>query len=142
MLGEQSHSFNLDLFGVGLILFRLLAGYAPFEPPSRFTQPEFDERYWCHVSGPCRELVAQLLSLQPAKRGTAAECLQHAWLAGLQPPEPSPEKLQELSTYGALPDTTVLFWPVNQIPSKEWQKSYANLADAAGEDEELSPTSA
>ena len=76
----------------GVAVFcRLLAGYAPFEPPSRFTQPEFDERresslsqglcrfrpqqahsgrYWCHVSGPCRELVAQLLSLQPAKRGT------------------------------------------------------------------------
>ena len=70
MLRQQSYSFNLDLFGIGLILFRresmirsmlrahgrilggqfmaalrrLLAGYEPFDPPSCFTQLEFDER--------------------------------------------------------------------------------------------------
>jgi len=144
MLAEQSHSFSLDLFGIGLILWRLLAGYAPFDPPSCFLPLDFDERYWCHVSSPCRELVAQLLSLTPGNRGTAAQSLQHVWLAGGEPPEPSAEVMQELAKYGAPPQTSVHFWPVGLIPSKEWQKSYANLVDACGDtsQDELSPTSA
>lgn len=36
MLQHKNYSFQIDLFGIGLIVFRMLGGYAPFDPPSRF----------------------------------------------------------------------------------------------------------
>eukprot|EP00931_Biecheleriopsis_adriatica_P097537 TRINITY_DN71345_c0_g1_i1.p1 TRINITY_DN71345_c0_g1~~TRINITY_DN71345_c0_g1_i1.p1 ORF type:complete len:346 (+),score=63.56 TRINITY_DN71345_c0_g1_i1:199-1236(+) len=136
MLDHIDYGHAVDLFGVGLILFRLLGGYPPFDPPSHFTAIEFDERYWCHTTMPCRQLLAQLLSLQAADRGTAQSCFTHEWLSGPAPPEPSADKLQQLTAYGAPPSTHVLFWPPAELPGKERQKSYADLASMGSCDDD------
>jgi len=74
MLAQRDYSQAIDLFACGLILFRMLGGYPPFDPPSRFREPaEFDDRYWCHISLPCRQLIAQLLSFEPVERRTASD---------------------------------------------------------------------
>eukprot|EP00928_Gymnodinium_smaydae_P068259 TRINITY_DN5133_c0_g3_i1.p2 TRINITY_DN5133_c0_g3~~TRINITY_DN5133_c0_g3_i1.p2 ORF type:complete len:315 (-),score=81.82 TRINITY_DN5133_c0_g3_i1:59-1003(-) len=107
----MDHDFAVDLFGVGLILFRMLAGYAPFDPPTNFEAVEFEERYWCHISAPCRDFILRLLSISAQERGTAAEALAHPWIADGPPPEPSDEQLAELSKFGPPPCTDVRFWP-------------------------------
>jgi len=118
MMDRRDYTQALDLFGVGLIVFRMLAGYSPFDPPSQMSQPaEFDDRYWCHVSPACRQLVSQLLSLDPAERSSASACCEHEWLQGQPPPEPSPEQLAALCQFGPLPNTAVCFWPPGEIPT-------------------------
>jgi len=137
VLAHHDYGFAVDLFGMGLILFRMLGGYPPFDPPSCFSPAlEFDERYWGHVSMACRQMLAQLLSLEPSERGSAKSCMEHDWFCGPPPPEASPLTLKEMSKYGPPPDSSVLFWPPSQIPSEERHKSFADLSSLGGDDGE------
>eukprot|EP00429_Kryptoperidinium_foliaceum_P008084 CAMPEP_0176025108 /NCGR_PEP_ID=MMETSP0120_2-20121206/12278_1 /TAXON_ID=160619 /ORGANISM="Kryptoperidinium foliaceum, Strain CCMP 1326" /LENGTH=362 /DNA_ID=CAMNT_0017358289 /DNA_START=192 /DNA_END=1280 /DNA_ORIENTATION=+ len=117
MLRHKDYSFALDLFGLGLIVFRMLGGYAPFDPPSKFQDTvDYDERCWSHVSSECRELVSKLLSLSPADRGTAAEALAALWVCGPEPRPLTAEQLKALSSYGPPPNTAVEFWSLADMP--------------------------
>ena len=53
----------------------ILAGDYKFEP----------EEYWMNVSEVARDFVRQCLTIDPAKRPTAAQMLGHKWLADDQP---------------------------------------------------------
>mmetsp|Transcript_119979 Transcript_119979/g.373670 ORF Transcript_119979/g.373670 Transcript_119979/m.373670 type:complete len:344 (-) Transcript_119979:12-1043(-) len=137
MLANQDYGQAIDLFSVGLILFRMLGGYAPFDPPSRFTEPaEFDDRYWCHVTPACRRLLAQLLCFEPAERRTAPDVCRHEWFAEPTLAEPTEEQLAALRRFGPPPDTTTLFWPPVKVPGQERSRSYANLQDLVVEMED------
>eukprot|EP00747_Dinoflagellata_sp_TGD_P206886 gnl/TRDRNA2_/TRDRNA2_80518_c0_seq2.p1 gnl/TRDRNA2_/TRDRNA2_80518_c0~~gnl/TRDRNA2_/TRDRNA2_80518_c0_seq2.p1 ORF type:complete len:318 (+),score=67.81 gnl/TRDRNA2_/TRDRNA2_80518_c0_seq2:54-1007(+) len=117
VLRREDYGEEVDLFGSGIILFRMLGGYHPFDPPSNFKEgAQFDDSYWCHISPLCRDFLAKMLAIDPAERGTASELRAHAWLEGPPPPEPSPEILERLSNYGPPPTTDVLFWPVKEVP--------------------------
>mmetsp|Transcript_50338 Transcript_50338/g.146020 ORF Transcript_50338/g.146020 Transcript_50338/m.146020 type:complete len:342 (+) Transcript_50338:111-1136(+) len=130
MLAERDYGQAIDVFACGLILFRMLGGYPPFDPPSRFREPvEFDDRYWCHASPACRQLLAQLLSFEPSERRAASEICEHEWLAGDAPAEPTPEQLARLRRHGPPPDSETLFWPPVKVPGQEQSQSYANLQD-------------
>jgi len=117
MLRHQDYGFAIDLFGIGLIVFRMLGGYAPFDPPSRFqADVDYDERCWGHVSEGGRRLISKLLSVPAADRGTAAQALADPWISGPAPAPPTPEQLAALATCGPPPDTTVEFWPIGRMP--------------------------
>jgi len=116
MLQHRSYGFPLDLFGVGLITFRMLGGYPPFDPPSKFQATvDFDDRCFCHIGGPCRQLISRLLCLEPAGRGTAADAGRHLWFTGPEPAPPTPEQLDALSAYGPPPAGDVKFWPAGRV---------------------------
>jgi len=116
MLRHMDYGFAIDLFGLGLIVFRMLGGYAPFHPPSKFQEVvDYDERCWCHVGDTCRQLVSKLLSLEPSCRGTAASALSDPWICGPEPAPPTPEQLALVGLYGPPPDTDVEFWPVSGL---------------------------
>eukprot|EP00930_Biecheleria_cincta_P059639 TRINITY_DN45351_c0_g1_i1.p1 TRINITY_DN45351_c0_g1~~TRINITY_DN45351_c0_g1_i1.p1 ORF type:complete len:344 (-),score=40.63 TRINITY_DN45351_c0_g1_i1:85-1116(-) len=128
VLASKDYDCSIDLFACGLILFRMLGGYPPFDPPSDFRIPlEFDERYWCHTSMACRQFLATLLSLEPRDRGTAHSCSQLEWVSGAPPPAPSDEIMARLTSYGAPPDTKLIFWEPKLIPSEKRTRSYAEL---------------
>jgi len=125
MLANVSYDSGIDIFATGLILFRMLAGYSPFDPPSNMRAPaEFDERYWCHTSPACRDFIARALSLDPASRITSTAACQHEWFQGPPPGEPTEEQLQHLRRFGPAPATNVLFWPPGEIPDLEQCCSY------------------
>jgi len=125
LLKGLDYDQSVDLFASGLILFRMLGGYAAWDPPSDMREPAaFDERYWLHITADCRDFVGRLLSLDPGGRGTAGAHAAHPWLAGAAPPEPTPEKLKALSVYGPPPVTDVCFWPVGEIPEDAHAYSY------------------
>jgi len=76
-------SLAVDLFALGVMLFRYLGGHDPFYPASQVKSDlEFDEYTWGSVSPAAREFVTQLLAPTAAARGTAANLLdEHSWLA-------------------------------------------------------------
>ena len=53
----------------------ILAGDYKFEP----------EEYWANVSETAKSFVRECLTIDPTSRPTAAEALQHKWLASEQP---------------------------------------------------------
>jgi len=132
MLAHRDYGVALDLFATGLIVFRMLGGYPPFDPPSNFSDTvDFDERCWCHVGPLCRQIIVQLLNLDPICRGTAAELSNHEWVSGLPPIEPTEEQLKQLSAFGPPPATDVLFWHAGEVPNPHLCNSYVNLSGLA-----------
>merc|ERR1712060_265692 len=110
MLNQRDYGFPIDLFGIGLTVFRMLGGYAPFNPPSLCEAAvEYDDTCWCHISSPCKALISKLLSSNPLSRGTASEALEHEWIAGPPPADPKPEDLERIALSGALPNAGVRF---------------------------------
>jgi len=78
MIQQQSYGFAIDLWVVGLMMFKLLGGYEPFYPPTRFDNGvEFEPRYWSHITEESVSLISSLLSLQPNDRPSAQEALGH-----------------------------------------------------------------
>jgi len=144
MLRCSDYSFPLDLFGLGLIGFRMLGGYAPFDPPSRF-QPtvDYDERCWCHIGDPCRRFLSKLLSIDPAGRGTAAGARNDLWIAGPEPELPTPKQIERLSRYGPPPDMSMRFWPAECVPEQprcclgDAERSTVVLSPCASSEDDL-----
>jgi calcium/calmodulin-dependent protein kinase I len=76
---------NRDL---GVVVYILLGGYAPFEEPDPQTlfhkiinaDYEFDEEYWTCVSDDAKDFIRCLLTLNPRKRLTASQALEHRWM--------------------------------------------------------------
>merc|ERR1711998_180957 len=47
VINSKQASFSIDLFALGVIVFRLLAGHDPFYPVSKVTNPvEYDDACW------------------------------------------------------------------------------------------------
>jgi len=82
------YGVEVDLWAVGVIMYTLLCGYAPFyhrkqiymlrlitEGSYQFRSPEWDE-----ISSSAKDLIEKLLVVDPKKRYTAAEALSHPFL--------------------------------------------------------------
>lgn len=85
---KKSYNEKADLWSCGVILYILLCGYPPFNGNSdkqiisavmagKYT---VDEPEWEHISSEAIDLVSKLLELEPEKRITAADALQHPWI--------------------------------------------------------------
>ena len=77
-----------DMWSVGVILFVLLAGYPPFVEEDQnelFTRIrsgewEFDQKDWKHISEDAKEMIRNLLVIDPSRRWNAKQCLDSPWL--------------------------------------------------------------
>ena len=77
-----------DMWSVGVIVFVLLGGYAPFEDPDPEEQFraivagdfEFHEEYWADVSDAAKDFIRRLLTVDRSARITVEEALHHPWL--------------------------------------------------------------
>ncbi|KAL7752470.1 Calmodulin-dependent protein kinase cmk2 [Sorochytrium milnesiophthora] len=95
ILLEHGHNRPCDMWSVGVISFTILCGYSPFgavDDPQTVIENmmegkvDFDERYWQNISTEAKDFISCLLQLDPAKRFTAQQALDHPWLASVRYP--------------------------------------------------------
>jgi calcium/calmodulin-dependent protein kinase I len=87
---KRGHSKPVDLWSMGVITYTLLCGYSPWRSEKldqlidemRQNKVTFHERYWKDVSRDAKDFILQLLQVDPAKRPTSSEALEHVWLTG------------------------------------------------------------
>ena len=88
ILEGVGYGTKADVWSLGVILFCMLSGSPPFKDKNRdrlFQKIRkgaytFDEAKWGHVGEDAKDLVGRLLTVNPAKRITATEALDHPWL--------------------------------------------------------------
>ncbi|KAJ7089095.1 kinase-like domain-containing protein [Mycena epipterygia] len=77
----------IDVWGVGVILYTLLAGNTPWDEPtlnspeySRYLTGEiFQEKPWTRFSSEALSLIQGLLTVDPRERFTLEDAFQHPW---------------------------------------------------------------
>ncbi|XP_055985277.1 serine/threonine-protein kinase DCLK3 [Sorex fumeus] len=90
ILSEKGYGLEVDLWAAGVILYILLCGFPPFRSPERDQDElfniiqqghfEFLAPYWDNISDAAKDLVSRLLVVDPKKRYTAHQVLQHPWI--------------------------------------------------------------
>ena len=82
LLRQESYGKPVDLWSVGIILYELLAGHAPFRPPHKCLEDDsvrFSEKTFHGISVEARQLIRDLLVVQPSARATAHQALESDW---------------------------------------------------------------
>jgi len=90
LLGEKAYDNSVDLWSVGVITYVLLCGYPPFyatSQPALFEKIikanyNFPNPEWSVISDTAKDFIKNLLLLDPKKRLTAEQCLEHPFLKG------------------------------------------------------------
>ncbi|THH30830.1 hypothetical protein EUX98_g3359 [Antrodiella citrinella] len=91
---KSGHGKPVDVWAMGVITYFLLCGYTPFDRETQQLEMEailkgdykFEpEEYWMNVSDVARDFVRQCLTVDPLKRPTAEQMLEHKWLADDKP---------------------------------------------------------
>ncbi|CAI5702701.1 hypothetical protein KXD40_003071 [Peronospora effusa] len=90
-----------DMFALGIVLYILLCGSHPFDTYNNLPDEEIRKRIlkgkyrtqsraWQSISPSARDLIQKLLEIDPNKRISAEEALQHPWLRNQSQVSPEP----------------------------------------------------
>jgi serine/threonine-protein kinase CHEK2 len=84
----------VDVWSLGVVLYICLCGFPPFsdelytsENPYTLSQQikmgrfDYPSPYWDSVGDPALDLIDRMLTIDPEKRATVEECLEHPWIA-------------------------------------------------------------
>mmetsp|Transcript_9375 Transcript_9375/g.23719 ORF Transcript_9375/g.23719 Transcript_9375/m.23719 type:complete len:385 (+) Transcript_9375:108-1262(+) len=85
--GGRNYGPACDMWAVGTIVYILLCASPPFhgktdaEMNAKIKRGEFlfPEKYWKHISTGAKEFISGCLTVDPSRRLTAMEALQHDW---------------------------------------------------------------
>ena len=87
--GEGAYTNKIDNWSLGVILYICLVGYPPFNDENPMISLEeqikkglydFPKQDWSKVSKDAIDLVKKLLCVDPAKRATLDQVLEHRWI--------------------------------------------------------------
>ncbi|CCU97703.1 unnamed protein product [Malassezia sympodialis ATCC 42132] len=88
----EGHSFEVDIWSVGVILYTLLVGRPPFQTSNvqkiydRIRRNEYEIPAEANLSPESQSLIRQILSQRPSERPSLHEIMDHAWFrAGTVP---------------------------------------------------------
>ncbi|CAG8494369.1 13473_t:CDS:2 [Acaulospora colombiana] len=87
VLSQHGHGKPVDIWSIGVIMYTMLCGYQPFYGDDQNAlfesimrgQYDYEEDYWAGISVHATDLIDKMLTLDPSKRITAQEALQHQW---------------------------------------------------------------
>uniref|UniRef100_A0A8C2L4C5 calcium/calmodulin-dependent protein kinase n=1 Tax=Cyprinus carpio TaxID=7962 RepID=A0A8C2L4C5_CYPCA len=88
VLRKDAYGKPVDIWACGVILYILLVGYPPFwdEDQHKLYQQikagayDFPSPEWDTVTAEAKNLINQMLTINPAKRITAEQALKHPWV--------------------------------------------------------------
>ena len=88
ILEGRPYGVNVDIWSAGVISYILLCGYPPFHHENQAVlfrkiksgRFEFDSPYWDAVSEEAKSFIRRMLTVDPARRATAALLLQDPWM--------------------------------------------------------------
>jgi len=89
ILNNCEYDTKVDIFSAGVILYTLLSGLSPFYGISyqeilsknRKCLIEYPEQHWSFVSDMSKDLLHKMVEIDPVKRYSADQCLDHYWLS-------------------------------------------------------------
>ncbi|KAK8791666.1 hypothetical protein WA588_001977, partial [Blastocystis sp. NMH] len=96
-LRGSGYGKSCDMWSIGVITYFLLTGHNPL-PSAMSTLPledvqidsiPFPKRYWGELSPESKSFVQGLLTIDPAKRLTVGEALNHEWFKSFAVPHPT-----------------------------------------------------
>ncbi|CAB3359031.1 calcium/calmodulin-dependent protein kinase type IV-like [Cloeon dipterum] len=94
VLLQKSYDCSVDLWSLGVVAYIMLCGYEPFWDEAgelavcrRVVEGtfEFSSPWWDDISDSAKDLITQLLQVDPTKRPTAATAAKHPWIRGVTP---------------------------------------------------------
>eukprot|EP00826_Nyctotherus_ovalis_P022656 TRINITY_DN17518_c0_g1_i5.p1 TRINITY_DN17518_c0_g1~~TRINITY_DN17518_c0_g1_i5.p1 ORF type:complete len:322 (-),score=90.87 TRINITY_DN17518_c0_g1_i5:726-1691(-) len=97
--GSHGHSYEVDIWALGIILYVLLVGRAPFETPdvnstyARIQSNSYEFPSEIPISEEAKDLIAKILILDPSKRPSLDQILEHKFFSAYNIP-----KLMPIST--------------------------------------------
>uniref|UniRef100_A0A8R1DZM7 Protein kinase domain-containing protein n=1 Tax=Caenorhabditis japonica TaxID=281687 RepID=A0A8R1DZM7_CAEJA len=89
VLQMTGYSTKCDIWSLGVVLFVMLVGYAPFRAPDQNrlfklimqAKPNMDMPEWKGVSLQAKDLVCRLMSKSEDRRPLASQIVSHPWIA-------------------------------------------------------------
>ncbi|KAG5186252.1 putative calcium/calmodulin-dependent protein kinase [Tribonema minus] len=89
ILLHEPYGVTVDMWSLGCIIYILLGGYLPFVDDNqtrlfrkiRNGAYSFHPEYWSDISDEAKDLIRGCLNVDAEKRLTAAQAMEHPWLA-------------------------------------------------------------
>jgi polo-like kinase 1 len=120
--GKQGHSYEVDIWSIGVIIYTLIIGKPPFETSDvkttykRIRMNAYNFPDQVAITDAARDIITQILNNDPSKRPTVDEIMQHEWInhTGTIP------RLLPASTLACPPSSTYIkqFLPQNGVSGK------------------------
>lgn len=90
VLKSEPYGPEVDLWSTGVILYIMLCGFPPFYDETaaglyaqiKGGKYSFPSPYWDNITPEAKDLVTQLLTVDPKKRATSDQVLAHPWVSG------------------------------------------------------------
>jgi len=107
LMGEP-YDMGVDIWSIGVITYVLLCGFPPFYGDTQkdlfemilSARVEFPDPEWTEVSAEAKDFIKKILVLDPEKRLTAEQCLEHKWVVDLTQPKKS--QIKRLETFSMI----------------------------------------
>ena len=111
ILNNLGHSFEVDMWSIGCILYTLLVGKPPFE--TKTLEDTYKRIKDCNYTIPSQfpraaeNLIVWLLQIDPSKRPNVTQCLEHEWFSGWTPTSLPPSVLISAPRFTNVEDSKI-----------------------------------